>query len=110
MRKRLILLSALAMTILIFCVTAEEQQSWEKFRLQEENYRPEKAKPPEGYDFDPSTLKPLTGCVPYVGKYETGLYPGGTNEMPVAHRKAGERLAATIRPLDVNGKPDEVNG
>jgi hypothetical protein len=39
-----------------------------------------------------------------------GLYPGGKNEMPEAHRQAGERLAASIRPLDTNGQPDETNG
>lgn len=66
--------------------------------------------PPKGYDFDPKTLAPLTKGGLYLGKYEMGLYPGGKNEMPDAHRMAGERLAASIRPLDKNGKPDEKNG
>ena len=40
-------------------------------------------------EFDPMTLKPFTDGLPYLGEYETGLYPGGRNEMPVAHRQAG---------------------
>jgi hypothetical protein len=55
--------------------------------------------------FDPSTLRPFTERATFMGTYETGLYPGGKNDMPAAHRKAGERVAATIRPLDVDGKP-----
>ncbi|GMV83463.1 MAG: hypothetical protein AMXMBFR7_46470 [Planctomycetota bacterium] len=59
--------------------------------------------------FDPSTLKPFTSGEAYEGR-ETGLYPGGKNEIPEAHRKAGEALAATIQPLDEAGKPDAANG
>jgi hypothetical protein len=55
-------------------------------------------------DFDPSGLKPFTDGAPYLGKFETGLYPGGKNAVPDAHRKAGERLAATIQPLDAEGR------
>lgn len=63
-----------------------------------------------GWEFDPGTLRPFTDGVPYLGSYETGLYPGGTNEIPEAHRKAGERIAATIRPLDAEGGPDDGEG
>ena len=49
-------------------------------------------------EFDPRTLKPFTEGSRYLGGYETGLYPGGGNEMPPAHRAAGEQIAATIRP------------
>lgn len=58
-----------------------------------------------GEAFDPATLKPFTSGEAYLGS-ETGLYPGGKIEMPAAHRKAGERLAAQIQPLDAQGKPD----
>jgi len=61
-------------------------------------------------DFDPATLVPFTKGAPFLGKYETGLYPGAKNEMPLAHRRAGERIAATIRPLNADGKPDDRNG
>ena len=61
-------------------------------------------------NFDPTTLVPFTKCTPYLGKYETGLYPGAKNEMPPAHRRAGERIAAAIRPLDADGKPNDRNG
>ncbi len=57
--------------------------------------------------FDPSTLAPFAAGKLYLGRYETGLYPGGRNEMPQAHRKAGERIAAAIRPLDTAGNPDD---
>jgi hypothetical protein len=61
-------------------------------------------------EFDPRTLKPFTDGSPYLGRYETGLYPGGRNEMPPAHRAAGERIAATIRPLGSDGQPDAQAG
>ncbi len=61
-------------------------------------------------DFDPATLKRFTDGAPYLNKYETGLYPGAKNEMPEAHRKAGERVATAIRPLDTEGKPDDAGG
>jgi len=55
--------------------------------------------------FDPSTLRPFTERAVFMDKYETGLYPGGKNDMPADHRRAGERIAATLRPLDVDGNP-----
>jgi hypothetical protein len=61
---------------------------------------------------DPKDLKPLTEPGQYDRdgkKFERGLYPGGKNDMPEAHRTAGERLARTILPLG-NGKPDPQNG
>ncbi|MBI5723035.1 MAG: hypothetical protein HZA50_03675 [Planctomycetes bacterium] len=60
--------------------------------------------------FDPANLKPFTDGGKYLDKYETGLYPGGKNDIPAEHLKAGERIAATIKPLDANGKVDEANG
>jgi len=59
---------------------------------------------------DPLKLKLFTAGEVYLGKYETGLYPGGTNQIPQTHRLAGEKIAATIVPLDANGTPDENNG
>jgi hypothetical protein len=64
----------------------------------------------QGEGFDPTTLRRFTDGVPYQGQYETGLYPGGTNVIPAAHRRAGERIAATIRPLDTDGRPDDRGG
>jgi len=61
-------------------------------------------------DFDPAELRPFTNGGLYLGQYEMGLYPGGKNEMPQSHRQAGERIAATIRPLNVDGVPDEEHG
>lgn len=34
-----------------------------------------------------------------------GLYPGGSNTIPTAHRQLGESIAATIEPLDGSGNP-----
>jgi len=58
----------------------------------------------------PAIPPKFTDGVPYLGTHETGLYPGGKNEIPEAHRKAGERIAASIRPLDADGKPDDARG
>jgi len=55
--------------------------------------------------FDPSGLRPFTERAVYMDKYETGLYPGGKNDLPAPHRAAGERLAASLQPLDPDGKP-----
>jgi hypothetical protein len=56
----------------------------------------------------PETLVPL--CDLGVGdRYEGeegGLYGGGRNTPPEAHRKAAESELAKIRPLDAEGKPD----
>jgi hypothetical protein len=62
-----------------------------------------KKEPPS---FDSSGLKPLTelGTGEYKGE-QGGLYPGGKNERPAAHEKAGLALAAKVQPLDAEGKP-----
>jgi hypothetical protein len=39
-----------------------------------------------------------------------GLYPGGQNIRPAAHEAAGIQMAGRIRPLDVAGRPDDLNG
>lgn len=54
-------------------------------------------------------LRPLTEPGFYVvesGRYPRGLYPAGRNEMPAAHRQAGQRIAGTIVPLNALGRPD----
>ena len=55
-----------------------------------------------------------TGLIPLTdlgkGTYkdkEGGLYPGGRNDRPDSHEKAGIRLSRAIRPLDAQGKPAE---
>jgi hypothetical protein len=60
--------------------------------------------------FDPSQLPLFTAGKPYLGQYETGLYPGGANVMPGAHLQAGLRVARAIRPLDGQGRPDDRDG
>lgn len=56
---------------------------------------------------DPAKLVPLSelGAKKYQG-FEGGFYPGGKNERPAAHEKAGLALAKTVRPLDAGGKPN----
>jgi hypothetical protein len=60
--------------------------------------------------FDPASLRPFTEGAAYLGKHPTGLYPKQSNEIPKAHQQAGVRVAAGIRPLDAEGKPDEAGG
>ncbi len=55
-------------------------------------------------------LRPFTDTHLYLGEYQTGLYPGGVNEIPAAHRDAGVRIAAKIKPLDTGGHRDDKNG
>ena len=60
--------------------------------------------------FDPAELRRFTEAAMYLGRHETGLYPGGKNEIPEAHRKAGQQIAAKIRPLGAEGVADEKEG
>jgi hypothetical protein len=54
---------------------------------------------------DWSGLVPLTDLVtPYKGE-DGGLYGGGNNEPPAAHRAAHLKESEKIRPLDANGQP-----
>lgn len=50
---------------------------------------------------------PDLGTSLYHGE-QGGLYPGGRNTPPAAHRDAGLALAARIVPLDAEGKPAET--
>jgi Cu/Ag efflux protein CusF len=65
-----------------------------------------KAPPPKIEKVDTSKLKALIdlGKEKYQG-YEGGLYPGGKNERPADHEKAGVALAKKVQPLDADGKP-----
>ncbi len=49
------------------------------------------------------------GMGTYQG-YQGGLYPGGSNSLPIAHKTAGLVAAAQIRPLNQSGNVDIVNG
>lgn len=60
--------------------------------------------------FDVSSLRRFTDGVPYLGEFETGLYPGASNEIPADHRAAGVRIASAIRPLDKEGRYDPESG
>ncbi len=57
---------------------------------------------------DTGKLRPLPelGEGKYNG-FEGGLYPGGKNERPASHEKAGLALAAKVEPLDADGKPSK---
>ncbi len=55
---------------------------------------------------------PLTdlGAGLYIGQYQGGLYPGGSNAMPPAHLAAGLVAAAQIVPRNPAGAPDAQSG
>ena len=42
--------------------------------------------------------------------FQGGLYPGGSNFIPLAHKNAGMTLASQVVPLDAAGNPDPTNG
>lgn len=42
--------------------------------------------------------------------YTGGLYPDGSNERPPAHERAGQRIAASILPLNPAGEHDPLGG
>jgi hypothetical protein len=51
--------------------------------------------------------QPLSDLGPsdYLGMFEGGLYPGGSNSMPLAHDSVGRVRAGGIQPRDLNGAP-----
>jgi uncharacterized protein (TIGR03437 family) len=58
-----------------------------------------------------SGLKPL--IAPFFTNYKTfpgGLYPNGSNERPAAHETGGRAQAASVRPRDAAGNPNDQNG
>lgn len=46
----------------------------------------------------------------YLGEFQGGLYPGGSNTMPLSNLNKGIKVAKSIRPLDSLGNIDYVNG
>ncbi|MBI4578951.1 MAG: hypothetical protein HY718_04560, partial [Planctomycetes bacterium] len=42
----------------------------------------------------------------YLGQFQGGLYPGGSNAVPDAHARWGMMLANRVRPLGTSGQPD----
>ncbi|MCK6456894.1 MAG: hypothetical protein L6Q92_10245 [Phycisphaerae bacterium] len=55
------------------------------------------------------TPLPELGAGLYLGLYEGGLYPGGSNDVPPAHAAEGLIRAAALQPLSTTGQPD-ANG
>lgn len=45
------------------------------------------------------------GTGQYLGQYQGGLYPGGTNTPPTGHQIAALQAANTIVPRDISGHP-----
>jgi hypothetical protein len=56
-------------------------------------------------------FKPLNdlGTGKYLGQFQGGLYPGGSNTPPTAHHQEGLARAAAIQPLNTSGQP-QANG
>ena len=55
----------------------------------------------------PSGRTPITdlGTGTYLGSYQGGLYPGGSNAIPHVQDSVGKARAKNIMPLDANGNP-----
>lgn len=47
------------------------------------------------------------GAELYLGQFQGGLYPNGSNEIPPGHASAGLERARRIEPLDTIGNPDD---
>ena len=46
------------------------------------------------------------GSGSYLGQYQGGLYPGGSNEAPTGHAVGGLERSDQVQPLDTFGDPD----
>jgi hypothetical protein len=89
-----ILALAAAAACLLFGQTPEERKRFQEMWAKEH--------PPR----DSTGLVPL----PDLGKgmyqgFEGGLYPGGVNQPPAVHLKAGLKVARSVVPLDAEGRP-----
>jgi hypothetical protein len=80
-------------------LTPEERQLMQGVQAKQLEQRKQYGKqhPPQS-SFGMTALTDL-GTGTYKGE-EGGLYPGGKNEPPAAHREAGAKLARTIKPID----------
>lgn len=46
----------------------------------------------------------------YLGEYQGGLYPGGSNILSGPHLNKGKKISKSIKPLDSLGNVDYING
>ena len=89
-------------------LTPEERQALQK--MQKANAEAQKKRREEYLkDHTPvsstgNVALPDLGAGMYKGE-QGGLYPGGANTIPADHLAAGMKLAKTITPLDLDGKP-----
>ena len=80
-------------------LTPEERQALQRVNAQQLEVRKQYGKEhPRQSSFGLTALTDL-GADQYKGE-EGGLYPGGNNEPPAAHRDAGVKLARQVAPID----------
>lgn len=92
----------------------KEEQEYLDFARREYQRRQQQAGGRPGRNMGPvPPAKKSTGLVPLTdlgtGKYkgeDGGLYGGGSNEPPAAHRAAVEKQLKLIQPRNAEGKPD----
>lgn len=53
---------------------------------------------------------PDLGTGYYLGLFQGGLYPGGSNVIPTVHKQAGLQLGKALKPLDAMGNIDWLDG
>ena len=86
--------------LLAFNLAAQDDAAERRRRMREEFV---KRNPPR----DSIGVTALSDGATYKNE-EGGLYPGGSNTMPAAHRNRGLDLARSIRPLDADGRASDA--
>ncbi|HVJ69348.1 MAG TPA: hypothetical protein VM510_15290 [Caulifigura sp.] len=89
-------------------LTAEEQAYYDRARAERAKSQGAgpKSAPAAAASLGLVPLTDMTASDRYKGE-DGGLYGGGRNEPPEAHRKAALDLARRIEPLDADGKPSK---
>jgi len=85
-------------------LTSEEQAYLDRVRAEIHKRAGNTVRPPVSNTNDWSALVPITDMTTLYKGQDGGLYGGGKNTLPAAHRDAYLRESGNIRPLDTAGR------